>query len=730
MPMIHKANAAGRLTTISSIHMLTEDARPGHNIMYIGQDLNAIDSVSLKPLYGLAGTFKATTSGGSYGGSPQFTGDGNGERHAMAYMMLAGKHPCGYQNFYATNLIANGYNTNNVSGRLTYNMDAQNRKEFMDYKDNGDGTKDVIVHNQSMGNIGAEAYSAYFTYTNLPDDNELYEETPSYYTTHTTTTWLRGAMCGYTALDGSNAGFTMLSNMSATSYPTYPNITQFPVGGFYSAENSYMTGGAANGYYQQFVGMSRADGLPIVLERRHSQYRSWFRIAKWSGSAWTVLLNGAYGDNNNYNSFQAVSTTYTYNNTQINGAGTDTDNNSGTSDSYARYASTWFREDDTDSKYMYMVTPVSYSGVPFFDCIRWDTSTDTFVGAGMQGPSTSYAVFYHLLHTGGNGWETTVDDYVWSPKGAGLTLPTSSFHAGTEQALAYAMTADVHGYTNADGSVETPWNESGMTGNIVPVSCFNSTGVNNAFDSQFKVRSILCASTTRHSTTDYYYYMVFRGATIVPETIKDWVWCDSGKTTIAAMCPNATYIYQCRKGDTITTGTAAGGGAEKFTYDTTTSSSTFNVTVNSGQMGWVHVATIPHAVIQMGIDKHDRLWYVTYDTPGPYYGATDANTKQYHKQMWMLTTQTPHKVNLTGNATTDTITYSGSNIDKTLTIEALNFKGQRIAKTITLTITGTSAQFDNGTQTKDVATSSSATVDETITVTGSGSFNITAAYGA
>jgi len=98
--------------------------------------------------------------------------------------------------------------------------------------------------------------------------------------------------------------------------------------------------------------------------------------------------------------------------------------------------------------------------------------------------------------------------------------------------------------------------------------------------------------------------------------------------------------------------------------------------------------------------------------------------------MWMLTTATPHKVNLTGNATTDTISYSGSNIDKTLTIEALNFKGQRLAKTITLNITSTNAQFDNGSQTKDVTTSASATVNETITVTGAGSFNITAAYGA
>jgi hypothetical protein len=209
----------------------------------------------------------------------------------------------------------------------------------------------------------------------------------------------------------------------------------------------------------------------------------------------------------------------------------------------------------------------------------------------------------------------------------------------------------------------------------------------------------------------------------------DWVWCDSGKTTIAAICKNATYIYQCRKGASLTGGGTAGNSMYPGSSGDQ-NTNTFNLTVNASGIAWIHTATIPYQVIQMGIDKHDRLWYITHEAAGAGYAMTSSNNSSYHKQMWMLTTATPHKVNLTGNATTDTISYSGSNIDKTLTIEALNFKGQRLAKTITLNITSTNAQFDNGSQTKDVTTSASATVNETITVTGAGSFNITAAYGA
>lgn len=728
MPVIWRASAQGKETSVSGFHMLTEDPRAGHNVMYIGQDQLAIDAISLKPLYGLAGTMRMQSTTSSYGGATYcYSNNGhNHEQGSTTYMMLAGKHPCGY----GRNGISSSWNNSSLSlynapASITLNMDSENRREYHQVKDNGDGTSTIMMNNQVMGNFGHEGYSAHFDYVNIPDDHELYEVAPNSHNSHTTTVAVRGTNCGYTALDGTNSGFLTMTNM-VTSYPAYPNITMMLPGSSYSVENSYGSGGSVNGYYHQFCGMSRADGLPIFIERRHSPYQPWFRFVKWSGSAWTTLLDRSVTSNGTH-PFSGISTVYTYS-TLVAGAGTDTDYNSGTNDSYGRFGSTWFRNGSIDSKYLFTIQPLSYKGVPFFDIFRWDTTTDTFVGAGMQGVSTGFATFYHNNYNASTGYETTVDDYLWTPKGTGSTLPGSSLYSNNHQALTANMHCDVHGYTNANGSTSVPFDpqDAADTG-IVAMSVFNSSGEGSFYDANFKGRSIGCYTTDQYSSNDYYYNLVWRGATIVPETPLDWVWCDEGKTTIAAICANNTYIYQCRKGASITHGIT---GGDIFSYNNATSSSTFNVNPDADQMGWVHTATIPYSVLQMGIDKYDRLWYVTHEVPTGYVSTTPDNTKYYHKQMWMITTATPFKINLTGNATTDTISYSGSNIDKTLTIEALNFKAQRVAKTITLTIHGSDAQFDNGAQTKDVTTSSSGTVDETITITGAGSFNITAAYGA
>lgn len=728
MPVIWRASSQGKETSVAGFHMLSEDPRAGHNVMYIGQDQLAIDAISLKPLYGLAGTMRMQSTATSYGGAvtSNSTNGQNHEQGTCTYMMLAGKHPCGYgRNAVNTTWNNQSSSYHNAPASITLNMDSENRREYHQVKDNGDGTSTIMMNNQVMGNFGHEGYSAKFDYINIPDDHELYEVAPNYHTTHTTTAQLRGAQCGYTALDGTNSGFLTMVNMVST-YPLYPNITMYLPGSSYSQENSYASTGSTNGIYHQFCGMSRADGRPIFIERRHSPYQPWLRFVKWSGSAWTTLLDRSVTSNGAH-SFNSISTTYTYG-TPVAGTGTDTDHNSGTSDSYGRFGSTWFRNGSIDSKYLFTIQPMSWQGVPHFDIFRWDTTSDTFVGAGMQGVSTVYASFYHNNYNASTGYANTADDYIFSPKGAGPTLPGSSLYGNLHQALTANMHCDVHGYTDATGATPVPFDpQDADDTSIVAMSVFNSSGEGTFYNSNFKGRSIGCYTTDQYSTQDYYYNLVWRGATIVPETPLDWVWCDEGKTTIAAICLNNTYIYQCRKGSGLTHGTL---GGDIFSYNNATSSSTFNVNPDSDQMGWVHTATIPYTVMQMGIDKYDRLWYVTHEVPTGYYSTTTDNTRYYHKQMWMITTATPFKINLTGNATTDTISYSGSNIDKTLTIEALNFKGQRVAKTITLTIHGSDAQFDNGTQTKDVATSSSGTVNETITITGAGSFNITAAYGA
>ena len=739
MPVIWRSSGQGLEASYSGMHMLSEDPRAGHNIMYIGQDQLAIDAISLKPLYGLSGTMRISGAAAAYGGAVlnNTTGGQNHEQGSNTYMMLAGKHPCGYgRNAVNTSWNSTSTSYHNAPASITLNMDSENRREFHQVKDNGDGTTTIMMNNFVMGNFGHEGYSTKYDYVNIPNDHELYEVAPNSTTTHTTTAQLRGCNLGYSALDGSNSGFLLMSNM-VTSYPIYPNIQSYTPGSSYTAENSYSTVGASNGYYHQFVGMSRADGLPIFIEREHSPYQPWFRIAKWSGSSWTTLLDRARSSVGQY-AFTGGSTTYSYSTTLINGTNPNIDSRSGVGDSYGRWGSCWFRNGSIDSKYLFTIQPISYAGVPFFDIFRWDTTTDTFVGAGYSGASTTSPSMYHYNYNGSNGYEGTADDYIYSPVGTGVTLPGSSGAntAQNQQALTANMHCDVHGYTDATGATAVPFDpQDADDTSIVAFSVFNSSGEGTFYDTSFKARSIACYTTDQNSTGDTYYGQIFRGATIVPETPLDWVWCDEAKTTIAAICLNNTYIYQCRKGANLTAGLT---GGDLFVYNTNTfygsgtrpETSEFNTQPNVSQMGWVHTATIPYTVMQMGIDKYDRLWYVTHEVPTGYDSTTSTNTKYYHKQMWMITTATPFKINLTGNVTTDTINYSGSNIDKTLTIEALNFKAQRVAKTITLTIHGSDAQFDNGSQTKDVTTSSSGTVNETITITGAGSFNITAAYGA
>ena len=55
--------------------------------------------------------------------------------------------------------------------------------------------------------------------------------------------------------------------------------------------------------------------------------------------------------------------------------------------------------------------------------------------------------------------------------------------------------------------------------------------------------------------------------------------------------------------------------------------------------------------------------------------------------------------------------------------------GRNVKTKVQLEIVGTTGQFDNGTQSKEVTTSTSGTVSETITITGSSQFNIVANFG-
>jgi hypothetical protein len=723
-----KQHAIGA-TSYNNMHFITEDPRPGHNVMYIGRDQQAFDSVSLKPLWGLTGSMKhQSTNSNKYGGAFNLQSNTTGQEFSnQTYMLLAGAHPCGYgRNQYRTT-VANPQTTMNVSANNWANMDNEQRPTQHFIKDNGDGTHDLMLNSMMHGyGRGHEYYAEAFHYTSIPDDMELYEVSPNYQYQTTTTTGYRGLPMGYSALDGTNSGFLVMAH-GQSGYPQYPVLTSHKLGTSPVGESNGAVSGTSVGHYAQFCGMSRSDGMPIFFEMRHALHDPHFKVCKYNGSTWSTLFQH-YNNTNGYIRFRYYSTSggsqqswTTYKESQ-----------NGTDDAFMTLASCWFRHSSQPDDMYYTVLPNSYLGTPYADIIRWDRSTDTFAGAGLNGVSTQYATAYHRDGTGTNwNWFSSyVENAYAAAYETGAERPTSPFHSGSDQSLSYALACDAHGFANANGSTESHFSTEQYPddGNVLPVTFMNMTQVDGAYDTRAQGRALFC--TTVYATGNAYNGgHQARSVTWVPETVMDWVWCDSGKTTIAAICKNATYIYQCRKGASLTGGSNAGNRAYPgASGDLNTN--TFNNTINSNAIAWIHTATIPYQVIQLGIDKHDRLWYITHEAAGAGYALNSANNSQYHKQMWMLTTATPHKVNLTGNATTDTISYSGSNIDKTLTIEALNFKGQRLAKTITLNITSTNAQFDNGSQTKDVTTSASATVNETITVTGAGSFNITAAYGA
>lgn len=735
MPLMWKQGGDNPTTSANGMHFLTEDPRAGHNVMYFGQGRNAYDSVSLKPLWGLAGTFKASSTGSYYGGAPQLiTTNAQHYHQSKTYMMLAGAQPMGYgRNSFSTTVNSN-QTYQNVHAGAFMNMDNEQRTTQHFVKDNGDGTHTLYINSMEHGNMGDQYYSEGYYYHNIPNDLELYEVAPDYKYNTSSTAAYRGVPTSYTSLDGTNSGFLVLSqNMG--SYPQYANITMHRINSSTVIESSGMSTGTTTGHYAQFAGMSRADGMPIFFEYRHSLNTPFFRVTKYNGSSFTTLFS-----NYNTSAGQQRHRYYTTGTSYAQSLSASSyDYNSGTSDSFMTLASAWFRGAGHTSNYYFSIVPTSYGGTPYCDVIRWDRSSDTFTGAGVNGASADYATVHHT-DNGYNGWRSglwpgALLNYVENPlraaSVAGASIPTSSGHSGTQQAMAYALACDAHGFANADGSVESPFQTEDYPGggNVQPITFMNMTGVDGAFDARPQGRVLFCTTQNVDNANYLNGGMQARGITQIPETPIDYVWCDSGKTTLGVICKNATYIYQCRKGASLTNG-ASSGNRMSYNQSGDLSTATFNNTVNASGMAWIHTATIPYQVMQMGIDKHDRLWYVTYSAAGPYYQSSSSNDSNYHKQMWMLTTATPHKVNLTGNATTDTISYSGSNIDKTLTIEALNFKGQRLAKTITLNITSTSAQFDNGSQTKDVTTSASGTVNETITVTGAGSFNITAAYGA
>lgn len=172
--------------------------------------------------------------------------------------------------------------------------------------------------------------------------------------------------------------------------------------------------------------------------------------------------------------------------------------------------------------------------------------------------------------------------------------------------------------------------------------------------------------------------LTHHSTTTIPVTPMNIHWLNDTKTLMAVLTGGNTYIYS------------------------------FN-----NATGWSLASTITDKIVEIGRDSLDRIWYVTAGK----YGST-------YPSIHLLTPSLPVTVTLTSAASD--YTYSGSNINSTLTVNAINASGARIETNVKLVIEGSSMTFNDGTTIKTVTTSSSGDTSVPIIITGAGYTNVTA----
>lgn len=707
MPIIAKEyyyNAPYAL--LKAMHLITEDPRPGHNIMYIGNNYQAVDAVTLKPLWGL--NSKQVSPSSNYMGGPGYYSptNSNGEySNQYGYMSLGGKRPAVNGNLHTHNTLSAGYFWTNVSFEQAWNMDPDQKWGNIAWHDNGNGTSSICMITGPKANYKCwETYGIYSGWwTNLPDDKELYEVGMNYCQSATTnpSPHVGGTFLGWA--DGSvQSNYVGWLTQAATySSTTYKNRSYLQ----FMREGTSMANldKSINSRHMQFAGISELDGGAIYFHIRDDQYNvpaNW-QIKKLSNGTESVLLT-SYNTTQGGHPFPSYNSTYSYHNTR--------QHNSGTNDSFLLLGSEWFKSgNSSNNTYLSLHPVVDTNGRLCLDCFAWDKDTDTFTGAGVAGNSTTYAGVY-MYNQSTSSPQSNMDAYWMSGHELGASGDVSSQHH------THGIWVDWHNAMNNTGLALDSYSRDAHTaGTYKWASAFPACGMAQKYDSEPKARTIVSWAIQCSGT--YMGYCKQRSFTVVPETPLEWCWLDHDKTLIAAVCMNNTYIYQYRNYN----GT--------FNYNASLrTNDAFNANMPSSGSGWIHTATIPYNLVQIGTDKLQRIWYVTWAADGGQYSS--GSPDRYNKQLWMVTQDTPFRVEFGGTVTTDTISYSGSNINKTLTVGAWSITGHRVASEITLNITGNDAQFDNGTQSKTITTSTSSDMTQTITITGSSQFNITAAYGA
>lgn len=721
-----------------------EDTRPGHNIGYLGDGRMPVNSITFTPIFGPYPNDHKSTSGAiqSYSGahySPEYQTAGNGTLVHGCWLRLGNPKIPAVSHFSTGTATAD---TADYFGNvLPYNWVScvpDEQPMFMTVGTDAGADKNVHIQN-NFGGLG-EGYYGYFQNTLMNDGDELFSKLPNYSTANSNAVGygLGFAHAYKTGGSASYRGFHEISYQSAGSYHIFKPYINF-------RRNSTSTVARYSSWsnYRNVSYLGTYGGYPYYLELSLGQFTgTGLEVSVHSfdvdTATMTEVFNGDVGANNPVD----------YNGNNYEAGFGNIQHASGTADGYWKGPSKWMLAQG--GAYRWLMFPTfSIYDYPTASMIRMDTASNAIQYSGFT-TTTSQPGMYG--YNGGAMSYAVFNGYGMNPGDLGGTQSTNK-----QPGLAAAMFEWHGGYDVSTGEKFGP----DHTG----TACTAGSGVINQMYSLFPAYGVQGradgASNARHRriytfmfqdpptnwTSGYSNYTFWKGFTTVPETPHNWAWLDEKRTLIAAICYNNTYIYECRGYDFPTTaanytgqrynyylGNTSNSGADAFgatsipSYSSRGTSHTFNMNPTSqtsfgGWTGWVHVNTIPHRVVQMGIDKHQKIFAITANI------TATGGTNGYGGNMLMWTENTPFSVALGGNVTTDTITHSGSNIDKTLTIEALGIRGRNLKTKVQMEIVGTDAQFDNGTQSKEVTTSTSGTVSETVTITGSSQFNIVANFG-
>jgi hypothetical protein len=718
-----------------------EDVRNGHNIGYLGDGKHPVNSITFVPIFGPEPQDYKTTSGQlqTYAGSsysPEFEYSGNGTVYWHEYMRL-GNTKVPQVMVYRSGGAANAQD--HFGNVLPFNWVScvPDEQPVQMSVGNDDGADKYVHWQNGFYGLGGGYYS-YYCNLEMNDGDEIWSKLPAYSTTSTSTNGVGGGFAHSYKTGGSASyrGFHEISYLSGASYHAFLPYVNFKRNG-----TSTVTRYTSFGTYRNLSYLGTYGGYPYYLEISLGQYE---------GSVSSTVACKAFSYNVDTNTMTQVANlgfaTASYSNLSYANADPN-QHNSGTADGYWKGPTKWMLAQGGSYRWL-MFPTYGTRDYPCHNCVRMDTSTYAIQYAGTNGQQPN-------MYSYGDG-QAAYNDF----EGTGTNVSDlGGTQSTTGQPGLAAAYMDWHGvYDVNTGEYFGP--------DYLGTACTNGSGIVNQLHSIFPAYGTAgradAASDARHRRIQTWRWkdepnswtsgangsgMNWGGFTTVPETPQQWCWLDEKRTLIAAIGQNNTYIYECRGynvegifssgttnrsvyyiGNTNTTGADAGSFSRINAYNSAYTVPGFNgnPTAQTGAgsfMGWVHVNTIPHKVVNMGIDKHGKIFAVTANI------TALGGTNGYGGNLHMWTMNTPFSVALAGNITTDTITYAGSNIDKTLTIEAIGIRGRRVKSSVQLEIVGTDAQFDNGTQSKTVTTSTGGTVSETVTITGSSQFNIIANFG-